>query len=86
MNSSVYDDDTSSYVSTETTFQKLNTYNQYGTVPSPAGVNSYIFPVYGGVGNNILLHNYSREELNGCDYFSLDKAYKTVNTPCTKKK
>lgn len=81
MNSSVYDDPTS-YVKSDSTFQTLPTYNQYGLQPMTAGLALNIYPVFGGVGTTALLHNLPREEVNGCDYFSLQNAYQTPY-PCT---
>jgi len=84
MNSSDYNyrsQSPSSYVQSESTFQTLTTYNQFGLTPSTAGIGFAIYPVYGGYGNTELLHNLPREEVNGCDYFSLDNAYQTI-TPC----
>lgn len=83
MNSSDYDAPTN-YVNSESTFQTLQTYNQYGTVSMTAGLGFTIYPVYGGYGNTSLLHNLPREEVNGCDYFSLNNAY-PVASSCSKK-
>lgn len=78
--SSVYSD-IGSYTNTTPTYQDLVTYNNYTNTPPQNTLRLALNPTFGGVGYNDLQHNLPRQEINGCDYFSLGNAYQSP-FPC----
>lgn len=81
--SSIYSD-VGSYTNNIPTYQDLSTYNDYTNTPATNIVQLALNPTFGGVGYDILQNNLPREEINGCDYFSLGQAYSSP-FPCTKR-
>lgn len=81
--SSVYSD-IGSYTTTIPTYQDLVTYNNYSNVPPTNSVRLALNPTFGGIGYDILQNGLPRNEINGCDYFSLGQAYSSP-FPCTKR-
>lgn len=77
-------DDKSNYVNSSTTFQDLETYNDYGIFPKKNDIHLSIYPTFGGVGYSVLQHYLPRNEIKDSDYFSLGNAYKSA-TPCAER-
>jgi hypothetical protein len=81
--SSVYSD-IGRYTNSIPTYQDLVTYNNYSNIPQTKTVRLALNPTFGGVGYDILQNKLPREEINGCDYFSLGQAYSSP-FPCPKR-
>lgn len=80
---SVYSD-FGSLTNTQPTYQDLVTYNNYTNIPPKTVVRLALNPTFGGVGYDFLQHKLPRNDINGCDYFSLGQAYQSA-VPCAKR-